>query len=125
MTPRVFYRADSPIVERLLRLLGNVAESGRGWTAKCPWCDHGPASLSIGRGADGRILLICSNGCTEKDILFALSLQPSDLLEPQASRLCETLCLADSQWLDGFDAGRAIERERVRELAACQDREAE
>jgi putative DNA primase/helicase len=38
-------------------------KNGAGWLAKCPAHDDNRASLSIGEGRDGRVLVRCHAGC--------------------------------------------------------------
>ena len=46
--------------------------TGRGWVARCPAHDDRGPSLSIGEGADGRLLLKCFAGCSWADLRQAL-----------------------------------------------------
>ncbi|MBW1924211.1 MAG: toprim domain-containing protein [Deltaproteobacteria bacterium] len=66
------------IGEFLARLDG-VRRSGTGWVARCPAHDDHNASLSIGTGADGRILLNCFAGCTPWEVTKAMELTLADL----------------------------------------------
>ncbi len=54
--------------------------SGSGWMSRCPAHDDRQASLSVGVGDDGRILLRCHAGCGAKDILTKLGLSLADLM---------------------------------------------
>ena len=65
-----------------------LRRSGEGYVARCPAHDDHAASLSIGEGHDGRILLHCWAGCETRDILAALGLQWSDLFPARAGRRC-------------------------------------
>lgn len=58
---------------------------GHGWRARCPAHDDRRASLSIGSGADGRVLLHCHAQCTPDAICAAAGLELRDLF-PDASR---------------------------------------
>jgi len=51
----------------------------RGWTALCPAHEDNTPSLSIGVGADDRVLIHCHAGCQQTDILNALDLTLADL----------------------------------------------
>ena len=62
------------LVERL-----HAKRSGNGWIAKCPAHDDGTASLSIGRGSDGRALVNCLAGCPTEDVLAAIGMTMRDL----------------------------------------------
>jgi hypothetical protein len=66
-------------VETVLALLPDHRKSGKGWTARCPAHEDGRASLSVGVGKDGQVLLRCHAGCDFKDIVKALKLEERDL----------------------------------------------
>lgn len=57
--------------------------SGSGWQGRCPAHEDRVASLSIGVGRDGRILLNCMAGCATRDILHALGIGWADLFEAE------------------------------------------
>jgi hypothetical protein len=62
--------------------------SGSGWSARCPAHDDGNASLSIGTGDDGRVLVHCHAGCEPEAIVKALGLEMRDLMpttQPKAA----------------------------------------
>ena len=59
--------------------LDRVRKSGSGWTARCPAHEDHHASLSVGEGTDGRILLKCFAGCSAEAIVRALGLELLDL----------------------------------------------
>ncbi|WP_206442950.1 hypothetical protein [Candidatus Protofrankia californiensis] len=50
---------------------------------KCPAHDDGTASLSVGTGKDGRVLLVCQAGCSTDDVLTAVGLDVVDLFPPR------------------------------------------
>lgn len=64
------------MIEDVLAQLKGVKKVGTGWVAKCPCHEDTHASLSIGEGTDGRILLYCHAGCGYTDIRDALGLTP-------------------------------------------------
>jgi|CXWL01.1.fsa_nt_gi hypothetical protein len=66
-------------VDALLARLDAVRPTPRGWTAKCPSHNDRSPSLSIAKGADGRILLHDFGGCSPIDIVAALNLEMKDL----------------------------------------------
>lgn len=70
--------------KQILQRVEGVEKSGGGWTARCPAHDDQNASLSIGIGEDGRILLHCHAGCSAEAIVEALGLTLADLFPPQA-----------------------------------------
>jgi hypothetical protein len=49
------------------------------YIACCPGHDDRNASLSVGTGADGRALVYCHAGCTDREIVAALGLSMADL----------------------------------------------
>lgn len=66
-------------VDMLLARLDKVRRAGEGWAACCPAHQDRSASLSIGTGRDGRILLNCFAGCPALEVVQAIGLQLSDL----------------------------------------------
>lgn len=66
-------------VEEFLARFERVKKSGSGWTARCPAHEDRQASLSIGEGDEGRVLLKCHAGCTTEEIVSAIGLQVRDL----------------------------------------------
>lgn len=70
-------------VEIVLSLLEGVRRSGGGWMARCPAHEDRSASLSIGAGSDGRVLVHCFAGCDTADVLAAIGLGFADLFPPQ------------------------------------------
>lgn len=65
------YVVDAGRLERIARALGG-RRSGAGWVCRCPAHDDGRPSLSLGIGADGRLLLHCFAGCYFRDVISAL-----------------------------------------------------
>jgi hypothetical protein len=71
-----------PILDRLQ----SVKQTGEGqYMARCPAHDDRHASLSIGRGDDGRALVHCHAGCGRADVLKSIGLSDSDLFPPDAA----------------------------------------
>jgi len=66
-----------------LRQLPGARGNGDSFTACCPAHDDSRASLSVGRGDDGRVLVHCHAGCAPEAVLSALGLDWFDLL-PEA-----------------------------------------
>ena len=66
-------------VKDLLSLLETVKQSDNGWTARCPAHDDRKPSLSVGVGADGRILVRCHAGCEIEAICRKLEIEQRDL----------------------------------------------
>jgi len=69
----------APAWEQLRSLPGFKKTGERQWEARCPGHDDRKASLSIGTGKDGRILLSCHAGCEFKRIMEALGIRTADL----------------------------------------------
>jgi hypothetical protein len=59
-------------LHEILPLLRGVKRSSGGWRARCPAHDDHRASLSVGTGADGGVLLHCHAGCSFGAIRAAL-----------------------------------------------------
>jgi len=55
----------------------------RGWRAPCPSHGSQSATLSIGNGRDGRVLLRCFGGCEPADVVASLGLKMRDLMPPR------------------------------------------
>jgi len=73
-------------VQTVLAKLDGVKETGPAqWQARCPAHDDKHASLSIGRGDDGRALVDCKAGCPTLEVLKAIGLRLSDLYGPDTS----------------------------------------
>jgi len=70
---------------KLLHLLIGVKKMKSGWSARCPAHEDRQASLSIGDGKDGRVLLKCHAGCDYKKIVAALRLDERDLFDADAT----------------------------------------
>jgi putative DNA primase/helicase len=62
-----------------------------GWMARCPAHDDRRASLSIGAGHDGRVLLHCHARCTADAICAAAGLELRDLFPETVTRLERTI----------------------------------
>lgn len=72
-------------VTRVLNRLQRVKRSGDGWEAACPCrADDRDPSLTVGEGADGRVLVNChrGDGCDTDGICRALGLAVTDLFPP-------------------------------------------
>jgi len=76
----------SPIDLLLSRLESagmKLRKSGRGWMARCPAHEDRSASLSLGEGRDGRVLLRCFAGCDVSAVVASLGLEVADLFPPR------------------------------------------
>ena len=72
-------RNQNMTLSEMLSRLQGVKGSGSQYTAKCPAHDDRHASLSIGAGDDGRILMKCHAGCSAQSVLAAMGLTERDL----------------------------------------------
>ena len=79
----------------ILELFQGVRQSGDHWVARCPAHDDRHASLSIGRGDDGRWLLKCHAGCDIDAILRAVNLQRNDLFPTTGYDKLQIVCTYD------------------------------
>jgi len=66
-------------LDAFLDLFDNVRKSGKGFMARCPAHEDRQASLSIGEGDDGKILVTCMAGCATDDVLATKGLTTADL----------------------------------------------
>ena len=73
-------------IEKVLERLEGVRRSGKGWVARCPAHPDRTPSLSVGVGADGRVLIKCFAGCDLHAILDALGLEARDLFPKEPDR---------------------------------------
>jgi len=74
--------ADRPLERMLHALEGHGCRPKKianGWMARCPAHDDRNASLSIGEGDDGRVLVKCFAGCSAEQVVAALGLTMADL----------------------------------------------
>lgn len=65
----------------VLGKLEGVRRSGTGYEARCPAHEDRHASLSVGTGDDGRVLLDCKKGCQTEQVLASLAMDWSALFE--------------------------------------------
>ena len=73
-------------VENVLSRLSGVRRTRNGWEARCPSHDDRRASLSVGYGDDGRVLLNCFVGCETEKIVSDLGLTMADLFAADERR---------------------------------------
>jgi hypothetical protein len=84
---------------RNLDAFRNVKRAGDGWLATCPAHDDQRASLSIGAGEGGRVLLHCHAGCALDDILAAAHLEHTDLF-PETTTTTKATIVATYPYYD-------------------------
>lgn len=74
-------------LELILSKLPQAKRCGKNWIARCPAHDDRRASLSIGIGDDGRVLIHCHAGCTPEAVASALGLALADLMPADGGRI--------------------------------------
>lgn len=112
-----------PDVNLLLSRLERVRKFGAGWSARCPAHEDRTASLSVGIGAEGRILVHCFAGCPIGDVLGAVGLQVGDLFPRRLYETPEQRAEARrlATMADWSAALCVLEREAGVVLIACGD----
>ncbi len=75
-----------PVDNPFIRALDGLRETPNGWQAICPAHDDRTASLSVGKGDDGKLLIHCFAGCTPQSVVAAVGLQMSDLMPRRNGR---------------------------------------
>lgn len=86
----------------------NLRRTGTGWQARCPAHDDDRASLSLGEGAGGRLLLKCHAGCETPAVVEALGLRMCDLFDDAAVMAsAHRVGGGGGVHRDGFDGGGA------------------
>ncbi len=66
-------------LDLILSRLAGAKKHGTQYVARCPAHDDKTASLSVGEGDDGRVLLHCFAGCRTANVVAALGLTMRDL----------------------------------------------
>lgn len=59
-------------IELIAKSLGGARKSGNDWSCRCPAHDDKKASLSVGYGQDGKILVCCHAGCPQDAVVSSL-----------------------------------------------------
>lgn len=78
-------RAEPLGVSDVLQRLHKVARSGSGYVACCPAHEDHEASMTVGEGEDGRVLVYCHRGCSFEEIASALAVPAASLCGPDAA----------------------------------------
>jgi hypothetical protein len=78
--------APSAATETVLGRLEHVRRCGDGWEARCPAHADARASLTVGVGEGGRVLLRCHAGCDTAAVVRALGLEMRDLFPSDGGR---------------------------------------
>jgi putative DNA primase/helicase len=73
-------------LDAVLSRLDRVRRTGNGYEARCPAHEDRTASLSIGIGDDGRILVYCHASCTTEAVMSAINMEMKDLMPRRQSR---------------------------------------
>lgn len=93
----------------LLDRLERVRRAGKNYSARCPAHEDRSASLSIGEGNNGGILVHCFAGCNPADVVQAVGLTLGDLFperlrpETPAERREFALAMRQSRWAAALD----------------------
>lgn len=96
--------AVSPPIDRVLARLTRVRVAGHEqWTALCPAHDDREASLSLGLGEDGRVLMRCHAGCETAAIVAAIGLSFGDLFAAERSSQANGLRLPAVERAQGVE----------------------
>ena len=66
-------------IQDFLARFPSVKQVSKGWMVRCPAHDDGTASLAVGAGVDGKIILHCHAGCETASIVSVMGLSLSDL----------------------------------------------
>ena len=74
-----------PVQDILARLQGVKPTGQNQWEACCPAHTDRRASLCVGRGKDGRVLVCCQAGCSTFEIRSAMALPWSAFFPPGSS----------------------------------------
>jgi len=78
---------SDPVQNILTHLDGVKRTADDQWQARCPAHDDQHASLCVGRGADGRVLIHCQAGCSTFEIRRVLNLPWSAFFPPDGSEM--------------------------------------
>lgn len=88
------------IVEEFVNRLEGVTGHDGQYSARCPAHDDKNASLSVGKGDNGKILIHCHAGCSCAAILSAMGLAESDLFDDNRKFSRERKRDAGKSWRD-------------------------
>lgn len=78
-------KRSSAAADKLHDVIAAVRADGRDRGLRCPAHDDRRASLSIGRGDDGQILIHCHAGCETDAVLQAAGLDWADVMPPRTN----------------------------------------
>jgi hypothetical protein len=103
-------------LEELLPRFPSAKRAGSGYLVTCPNHEDDTASLSLGRGEDGRILAHCHAGCAVEDVASRLGLKVADFFV-DTSRETVTVFKPRARIVETYpyrDEGGAVLYETVR-----------
>ncbi|MGC4116147.1 MAG: hypothetical protein QM765_16515 [Myxococcales bacterium] len=99
----------------------NPRRTGAGHLARCPAHEDQQASLSVGEGEGGRVLLKCHAGCDVEAVCSALGLDKRELFPPREKTMCRQQPMDGAAlWLklaEHDEAGEAYLKSRGLEAA--------
>jgi hypothetical protein len=99
-------------LRELLARFEHPTRSADQWQVRCPAHDDRHASLTIGEGRDGRLLLHCKAGCVLEAILAPLGLAPRDLFPTtRATPKKRVVAIYDYENADGVLAYQIVRYE--------------
>ena len=92
------------MIDDVLSRLQKVRQkSDTQWLACCPAHDDRSPSLSVGIGNDGRVLLKCWTGCSQKEVVDALNIPWGDLFPDNNYPKTSTSEYAKSLWDEAME----------------------
>ena len=88
-------------IQDFLARFESTKQVSKGWMVRCPSHDDSKASLAVGAGVDGKIILFCHAGCETSSIVSAMSLSLADLFPPKEPIKNSIIAEYDYHDLDG------------------------
>ena len=89
--------------------LDKVKSITNGFIACCPAHDDKSPSLSVKQGDDGRILVHCFAGCSHREIVDAMGLEPADLFAESGLSASQRAAYAKQKRRDALKRDLATE----------------
>ena len=101
-------------LDHILGRVQGLKRNGSSWMARCPAHEDSVASLSIGEGHEGCVLLKCFAGCELEKIVAAMGLEVRDLFpEPH---LPGNVAIASGFTVSGLAADKGLPEKFLRNL---------
>ena len=125
-------RQRAPVMESVvtaseLALTRKGRRTATAWLARCPAHEDTHESLSIGEGAEGRVLLKCFAGCPVETILAAMNLTMADLFpaggrgsDSSEIRLVHSNTLRPGLTLADYASDKQLPVDYLRELGLAE-----